>query len=110
MNSENPILVICEIPKIYTPKPKRMTNNFSKNFFFNYDIDSLIDNNENLEFQKNEKSNLDSYSFEEIEKDFNIIKEKREELEKKNKRLSLNSTNRRNQIKRPSNPFYKNFE
>jgi hypothetical protein len=110
MNSENPILVICEIPKIYTPKPKRMTNNFSKNFFFNYDIDSLIENNENLELQKNEKSNLDSYSFEEIEKDFNIIKEKREELKKKNKRLSLNSTNRRNQIKRPSNPFYKNFE
>ena len=110
MNAENPILVICEIPKIYTPKPKRMTNNFSKNFFFNYDIDSLIENNENLELQKNEKSNLDSYSFEEIEKDFNIIKEKREELKKKNKRLSLNSTNRRNQIKRPSNPFYKNFE
>ena len=109
MNSENPILVICEIPKIYTPKPKRMTDNFSKNFF-NYDIDSLIENNENLDLQKNKNSNIDSYSFEEIEKDFNIIKEKREELKKKNKRLSLNSTNRRNQIKRPSNPFYKNFE
>ncbi len=38
MNTENPIIVICEIPKIYTPKPKRMTDNFSKNFF-NYDID-----------------------------------------------------------------------
>ena len=109
MNAENPILVICEIPKIYTPKPKRITENYSKNFF-NYDIDSLIENNENLDLQKNKNSNLDSYSFEEIEKDFNIIQEKKEELNKKNKRLSLNYINKTNRNQRPSNPFYKNFE
>ena len=109
MNSENPILVICEIPKIYTPKPKRITENYSKNFF-NYDIDSLIENNENLDLQKNKNSNIDSYSFEEIEKDFNIIQEKKEELKKKKKRLSLNYINKTNRNQRPSNPFYKNFE
>lgn len=109
MNAENPILVICEIPKIYTPKPKRITENYSKNFF-NYDIDSLIENNENLDLQKNKNSNIDSYSFEEIEKDFNIIQEKKEELKKKNKRLSLNYINKTNRNQRPSNPFYKNFE
>jgi hypothetical protein len=109
MNAENPILVICEIPKIYTPKPKRITENYSKNFF-NYDIDSLIENNENLDLQKNKNSNIDSYSFEEIEKDFNIIQEKKEELKKKKKRLSLNYINKTNRNQRPSNPFYKNFE
>lgn len=109
MNTENPIIVICEIPKIYTPKPKRITENYSKNFF-NYDIDSLIENNENLDLQKNKNSNIDSYSFEEIEKDFNIIQEKKEELKKKKKRLSLNYINKTNRNQRPSNPFYKNFE
>ena len=120
MDSQKPILIICEIPKIYTPKPKKMNKNFSKNFF-NFDL--LFLDNDNLENEldlKKNKSTLDSYSFEEIEKDFCLIKEKREELKKKkiqkNNLLgttrpnSVESENDIQEIKRPENPFYKNFE
>ena len=97
--------------------------NISKNFFY-FDI-SFIENEsiENeLDIKKN-NSTLDSYSFEEIEKDFCLIKERREEL-KKQKNTFLNGSTRPNsvesenyeeeilerKIKRPINPFYKNFE
>jgi hypothetical protein len=120
MDSQKPTLIICEIPKIYTPKPKKMNQNFSKNYF-NFDI--LLLDNDNLENEldiKKNKSTLDSYSFEEIEKDFCLIKEKRDERKKKKnqKNLLLSSTrpnsveseNEIQEIKRPENPFYKNFE
>ena len=63
MDSQKPTLIICEIPKIYTPKPKKMNQNFSKNYF-NFDI--LLLDNDNLENEldiKKNKSTLDSYSF-----------------------------------------------
>ena len=121
MNTENSTLVIAEIPKIYTPKPIKMNRkNLAKNFF-NFDISFIenetIDNELNI---KKNSSTLDSYSFEEIEKDFCLIKEKRDERKKKKnqKNLLLSSTrpnsveseNEIQEIKRPENPFYKNFE
>jgi hypothetical protein len=102
-----------------------MNQNFSKNYF-NFDI--LLLDNDNLENEldiKKNKSTLDSYSFEEIEKDFCLIKERREQIKKnKQKNTYLNGSTRPNsvesenyeieivekEIKRPINPFYKNFE
>ena len=126
MNTENSTLVIAEIPKIYTPKPIKMNRkNLAKNFF-NFDISFIenetIDNELNI---KKNSSTLDSYSFEEIEKDFCLIKERREQIKKnKQKNTYLNGSTRPNsvesenyeieivekEIKRPINPFYKNFE
>ena len=126
MNTENSTLVTVEIPKIYTPKPQKMNRKYLSKNFFNFDI-SFIENEtiENELDMKKNSSTLDSYSFEEIEKDFRLIKERREELKKKKQKNTFlkgstrpNSVESENyeeeilerKIKRPINPFYKNFE
>ena len=138
MASIKPVLIICEEPIIYKPKPKRINkiqsnmsyiqkDHFGKRLFNQNKISRRHNhgknNKNNYNNKKSEKIsfNLDLISLEEIENDFNEIKSKNEEIEVQKELLNLlrnannhykneNCPNNFRKFKRPKNPDYKNFE
>ena len=134
-NEAKPISVCCQIAKIYSPKPIKSDNNKSGKGFFNFNFKTKVSkrnsfqkvnlnvNQKKLEKEKEKKNFLDSFSCEEIEKDFKSLKlDLFEDEIKVNEEIIaiLNSTksesnenspqNNQKKISRPQNPFYKNFE
>ena len=129
-------LIICDGPKIHRPKPKKLMttikistkkiNKFCQNppcktpisreSFQNFHKKSFC-----IYKNKNNKSDLNLISFEEMENDFKAIK-KRNEMNKVEKELlgllkkssNINVTNENHEnskdIERSENQFYKNFE
>ena len=117
-NDSKPISVCCQVEKIYSPKPIKLSMNNSEKFFFNFKTKISKRNiikNHKLNQKKEKETFLDCCSFEEIENDFKSL-----ELKKKIKsENTLNSTKtessesspqNQQKIIRPENPFYKNFE
>ena len=139
MATEEPLLIICEEPKIHKPKPRRINknsnifqnNNKSKykrnqnrhsskmNFYDEKNINSK--NQLNEERGQNICFNLDKISLEEIENDFKLFKSKSEDIKVQKELLNLirkvenescrNDCYKKSKIiKRPENPFSKNIE
>ena len=117
-NDSKPISVCCQVEKIYSPKPIKLSMNNSEKFFFNFKTKISKRNsikNHKINQKKEKETFLDCCSYEEIEKDFKSL-----ELKKKIKsENTLNSTKtessesspqNQQKIIRPENPFYKNFE
>ena len=117
-NDSKPISVCCQVEKIYSPKPIKLSMNNSEKFFFNFKTKISKRNsikNHKINQKKEKETFLDCCSYEEIEKDFKSL-----ELKKKIKsENTLNSTKAESsesspqnhqKIIRPENPFYKNFE
>ena len=117
-NDSQPISVCCQVEKIYSPKPIKLSMNNSEKFFFNFKTKISKRNiikNHKLNQKKEKETFLDCCSYEEIENDFKSL-----ELKKKIKsENTLNSTKtessesspqNQQKIIRPENPFYKNFE
>ena len=100
----SPIMIICDSPKIFHPKPKRnhkIMNN--KEHFRKKEIKRIM---------KKNSLNLESISLQDIENDFIELKSKKEEFEVQ-KELSFlikkaNNVKNENIIKynRPKNPLY----
>ena len=133
-NEAKPISVCCQITKIYSPKPIKTDNNKSGKGFFNFNFKTKVSkrnsfqkvnlnvNKKKLEKEKEKKNFLDSFSCEEIEKDFKSLKlDLFEDEIKVNEEIMsiLNSTKAESnesspqniqKTSRPQNPFYKNFE
>ena len=122
-------IVSCPL-KIYKPKPKRFKYISSNNKLrFNpsiekcpFDISKECYINNNCS-KKNEELFINSCSIEEIEKDFALLKQKKQEKNLQNDDIfsDSNCTTRPNSseeeskihiyvVERPKNPFYKNFE
>ncbi len=133
-NEAKPISVCCQITKIYSPKPIKTDNNKSGKGFFNFNFKTKVSkrnsfqkvnlnvNKKKLEKENGKKNFLDSFSCEEIEKDFKSLKlDLFEDEIKVNEEIMsiLNSTKAESnesspqniqKTSRPQNPFYKNFE
>ena len=133
-NEAKPISVCCQITKIYSPKPIKTDNNKSGKGFFNFNFKTKVSkrnsfqkvnlnvNKKKLEKENGKKNFLDSFSCEEIEKDFKSLKlDLFEDEIKVNEEIMsiLNSTKSESnesspqniqKTSRPQNPFYKNFE
>ena len=133
-NEAKPISVCCQITKIYSPKPIKTDNNKSGKGFFNFNFKTKVSkrnsfqkvnlnvNKKKLEKENGKKNFLDSFSCEEIEKDFKSLKlDLFEDEIKVNEEIIaiLNSTKSESnesspqniqKTSRPQNPFYKNFE
>ena len=123
--------IISDINIIYRPKPKRICKTNLKlstlshgNKTKKQKLKKSGNNNNDLKLNKKsivKSQNFDLISFEEIEKDFKLLKAKSEIfevenellklLEKTTKDTSFDVQERRNKmIERPKNIFYKNFE
>ena len=109
MASIKPVLIICEEPIIYKPKPKRINkiqsnmsyiqkDHFGKRLFNQNKMsrknkhekkNKNKNNNNNNESSEKISFNLDLISLEEIENDFNEIKSKNEEFEVQKELLNL---------------------
>ena len=100
MNSD-PLLVICNTPKIYHPKPKRINKIMNyKEEQRKYKIKKIL---------KKKILNLDLISTEEIENDFIEFKNKNEEIEVQKELFSLiKKTKSIKNQNRPKNPLYNN--
>ena len=133
-NEAKPISVCCQITKIYSPKPIKTDNNKSGKGFFNFNFKTKVSkrnsfqkvnlnvNKKKLEKENGKKNFLDSFSCEEMEKDFKSLKlDLFEDEIKVNEEIMsiLNSTKAESnesspqniqKTSRPQNPFYKNFE
>lgn len=122
--------VVCCPLKIYKPKPKRFKYiSSNKKLRFNpsiekcpFDISKECYINNSCS-KKNEELFINSCSIEEIEKDFALLKQKKQEKNLQNDDIfsDSNCTTRPNSseeeskihiyvVERPKNPFYKNFE
>ena len=139
MATGEPIIVICTEPKILRPMPKRINkrsanNQHNKKYQHNNRPSKLRMNRlNNVEHKKNMKNhlheekkknfslNLDLITLEEIENDFKLLKSKSEEiavqkelvhliLKTENESFSEDYCGTIQKIKRPHNPFYKNFK
>ncbi len=133
-NEAKPISVCCQITKIYSPKPIKTDNNKSGKGFFNFNFKTKVSkrnsfqkvnlnvNKKKLEKENGKKNFLDSFSCEEIEKDFKSLKldlfeDEIKEIEEivsilNETKAESNESSPQNILKtsRPQNPFYKNFE
>ena len=105
MASNNPVLIICDVPVIHRPKPKRIhkmqynmshnNNGLLNNRRLNPGKNSRKNHHENKINKLNNKTsgkisfNLDLISLEEIENDFNEFKSKNEEIEVQKELLNL---------------------
>lgn len=109
-NSSQPTI---NINKIYSPKPKRIYRTI------NFKRDLVIPNltkSSSVILLKNRYGNIDIYSIEEINQDFNRMNSKSEMNDTKEEILSIlrhsNASTQyeeRYEIKRPQNPFCKNI-
>ena len=105
MASNNPVLIICDVPVIHRPKPKRI---YKMQYNMSHNNNGLLNNrrlnpgkktrknhHENKINKLNNKTfgkisfNLDLISLEEIENDFNEFKSKNEEIEVQKELLNL---------------------
>ena len=105
MDSKNLVLIVCDEPIIYRPKPKRIhkiqnsMSNCNNGLFHNRHFNQGKNQRKNCHNSKNNKKsikafrnlpfNLDLISLEEIEKDFNEIKFKKEEIKVQKELLNL---------------------
>ena len=116
MSAEEPKLIICSVPKIHKPKPRRINKKLN-NFLYNKKYSNYnrqfnqrskmnnIEYKKNIKYNKNEEKkkycfNLDLISLEEIENDFKELKSKFEEIEEQKELIKL--------IYKTENEIYKN--
>ena len=106
MSAKEPTLIVCSVPNIHKPKPRRINK---KSNYYLYNNKHNINNNRpfnqrtknnNVELKKHKKHNIyeekKKYSFnldliplEEIENDFKELKSKFEEIEEQKELIQL---------------------